>query len=103
MIERLPDLVRQERNGMDDGVVLRSIAGAFDLVLQVSKSRNGRRYIAEISNVGGVDAQTGRIILEPVFTANETAQGTTFQHHGVRADTELGRRLTEGGWTSWTK
>lgn len=103
MNERLPDLVRQERNGMDDGVVLRSIAGAFDLVLQVSKSRNGRRYIAEISNVGGVDAQTGRIILEPVFTANETAQGTTFRHHGVRADTELGRRLTEGGWASWTK
>lgn len=103
MNERLPDLVRQERNGMDDGVVLRSISGAFDLVLQVNKSRNGRRYIAEISNVGGLDAQTGRITLEPIFTVVETAQSVTFRRHGVRSDTELGRRLTEGGWASWTK
>lgn len=100
--ERLPDLVRQQRSSADDGAVLRSVAGAFDLVIQVVKSRSGRRYLADISAVGTVDPVTRRITLDPVFQGHETGAGTEFRRFVLRADTELAARMAEAGVTTWT-
>jgi pilus assembly protein CpaF len=101
--ERLPDLIRQERMGLDAAVVNRSVAGAFDLVLQVTRDRGGRRYISEISAVDGVDGASGQVRLVRVFKARDTGAGIVFERSALSAETELGRRLREGGAETWIK
>ena len=91
--ERLPDLVRQSRGGLETETILRSISNAFDLVIHVSRTRDGRRYLSQISAVA--DIADGHIRLQPVFTGTETAHGIRFEQHALGADTELARRLAE--------
>jgi len=96
--ERLPDLIRQERSGLDTNVILRSIAAAFDLVVQVGRTRDGRRYLSEISAVTGVDEDAGRIVLAPVFVGHVDGDAVRFERRALRSDTELAKRLAaEGG------
>lgn len=101
--ERFPDLVRQVRSNRDDDAIQRSIAGAFDLAIQITRGRSGRRYVSEIAVICGVDWDTGRIETETVFSGEENAEGVRFQRHPVRSETEFVRRLEErsgGRWTS---
>lgn len=91
--ERLPDLVRQSRGGLETETILRSVANAFDLVIQVSRTRDGRRYLSQVSALDGIE--DGRIRLQPVFTGSETPNGIRFERHVLGADTELARRLAE--------
>lgn len=89
--ERLPDLVRQSRGGLETETILRSVANAFDLVIQVGRTRDGRRYLSQIAALDGIE--DGRIRLQPVFTGSETSEGIRFERHDLGADTELARRL----------
>lgn len=100
--ERLPDLVRQARSNRDDLAIQRSIAGAFDLAIQVSRGRAGGRYISEIALIRGID-ETGAITTDSVFTGEEHGEGFTFERTPLRAETEFTRRLTERGGGRWTR
>lgn len=91
--ERLPDLVRQSRGGLETETILRSVANAFDLVIQVSRTRDGRRYLSQISVLDGIE--DGRIRLQPVFIGTETTKGIRFERREFGADTELARRLAD--------
>jgi pilus assembly protein CpaF len=91
--ERLPDLVRQSLGGLATETILRSVANAFDLVIHVSRTRDGRRYLSQVSALDGIS--DGRIMLQPVFIGTETPNGISFQQHALGADTELARRLAE--------
>jgi len=91
--ERLPDLVRQSRGGLETETILRSVTNAFDLVIHVSRTRDGRRYLSQVSALDGIE--DGRIRLQPVFTGSETPNGIRFERHVLGADTELARRLAE--------
>jgi len=91
--ERLPDLVRQGRGGLETDTILRSIVNAFDLVIHVGRTRHGNRYIAQIAALDGVDAAGGRIRLTPLFTGTETPDGVRFERHQVSSETGIGRRL----------
>lgn len=91
--ERLPDLVRQSRGGLETDTILRSIVNAFDLVIHVGRTRHGNRYIAQIAALDGVDATGGRIRLAPLFTGTETPDGVRFERHQIGSETGIGRRL----------
>lgn len=91
--ERLPDLVRQSMGGLATETILRSIANAFDLVIHVSRTRDGRRYLSQISALDGIS--DGTIMLQPVFIGTETPNGISFQQRSLGADTELARRIAE--------
>lgn len=99
--ERLPDLVRQARGGRDDGAITRSVAGAFDIVLQVNRSRRGYRYVAYIGAITGVDPATQRIQIEPIFVGVDSATGVNFTRSKLRADTNIGQRLFERTGARW--
>lgn len=95
--ERLPDLVRQVRTVSDDTSIKRSIASAFDLVVQVSRGRGGRRYISQIASVDAVTG-TGDVRLDPIFRAEPDSDGKpVFTFLGVPRDTLLAERLSEKG------
>jgi Flp pilus assembly CpaF family ATPase len=93
--ERLSDLIRQSRSTPDD-VAKRTIASAFDVVVQVSRSARGLRYISEVSVVEPSMIVAGQIIPETIFTGEEMADGRIqFRRSGkIRPDSRLGRKLT---------
>lgn len=55
------------------------IASAVELVVQMSRDRDGRRYVSAISRVDGTDS--GRIQLEPLFAWSREQE--TFEEVGV--------------------
>ena len=91
--ERLPDLIRQSRGGLETETILRSIINAFDLVIHVTRTRDGRRYLSEVSALCGI--VDGRIELQPVFSGTETSEGIRFERYPLGSDTELHRRLAD--------
>jgi Flp pilus assembly CpaF family ATPase len=93
--ERLSDLIRQSRSTPDD-VAKRTIASAFDVVVQVSRSARGLRYISEVSVVEPSMIVAGQIIPETIFTGEEMPDGRIqFRRSGkIRPDSRLGRKLT---------
>lgn len=99
--ERLPDLVRQSRSNRDDLAIQRSIAGAFDLAVQVTRGRNGGRFISEIALIRGLDDH-GQIVTDTIFSGEDKESGVHFVREGIRAETEFTRRLTEQGGGRWT-
>lgn len=101
--ERLPDLVRQARANRDDLAIQRSIAGAFDLAIQITRGRSGRRYISEIAIITGVEKSSGVITTDSVFVGEETSGGVRFERFPIRAETEFTRRLHERGGDKWTR
>jgi len=100
--ERFPDLVRQARSNRDDDAIQRSIAGAFDLAIQITRGRSGRRYVSEIAVICGVDRDTGMIETETVFSGEEHHDGVRFQRRVIRSETEFVRRLDERSDRRWT-
>jgi pilus assembly protein CpaF len=97
--ERLTDLMAQARKASDTAV-RRSITSAFDLVVQVTRGRNGRRFISEIANLTRVGPD-GVIEIEPIFIGEEIDNEVRFSRVPVRANTGLGRRLIERGGQRW--
>lgn len=97
--ERLTDLMAQARKA-SDVAVRRSITSAFDLVVQVTRGRNGRRFISEIVNLTRVGSD-GVINIDPIFNGEERNGSVTFTRAPVQSDTTLGRRLIERGGERW--
>ena len=50
------------------------IAGAVDLVVQVSRFANGQRRVTHLSEVTGIDPDTGQVTLEDVFVLRDPEQ-----------------------------
>jgi pilus assembly protein CpaF len=98
--ERLPGLIRQDRHG-DTASILRSIVSAFEVIVQIKKSVDGRRYIATIAALGDIDPQTNTIAIEEIFTSTADAKGISFSRNRLRAETTLGIRLSEQGGNRW--
>ena len=99
--ERLPALIRQVRVG-DAVSVLRSIAGSFDVVIQVNRGAKGLRYISNVSVIGDVDYTCDMLEVSPVFVGEQNAEGIPeFTRVPVGADTSLGKRLKNHGVTEW--
>lgn len=92
--ERLSDLIRQSRNTPDD-VAKRTIASAFDVVVQVTRSARGVRYISEVAVIEPSGIVAGQIIPETVFSGEEQPDGRiVFRRKAkIRPDSRLGRKL----------
>jgi Flp pilus assembly CpaF family ATPase len=92
--ERLSDLIRQSRSTPDD-VAKRTIASAFDVVVQVSRSSRGTRYISEVAVLEPAGIVAGQIIPETVFSGEELPDGRVrFKRIGkIRPESRLGRKL----------
>lgn len=100
--ERLVDLVRQTRSSSDEAI-RRTIANAFDLVVQVSRGRTGNRYISQIAQIDPSLVADGVLRPRPLFTGESLPDGSTrfSRVDSIRPDTVLGRRLEEAGRTRW--
>jgi pilus assembly protein CpaF len=96
--DRLSDLQR-EATGAPDEVCKRNVATAVNLVVQVLRKR-GKRFISEIAVVDRSMVKGGDIVAETVFVGDIDQEGVvTFRHvGGVRADTEIGYKLTDAGF-----
>ena len=92
--ERLTDLIRQTRATPDD-VAKRTIASAFDVVVQVSRNSRGHRFISEVSVLEPTSIVAGQIMPETVFSGEEQPDGTViFKRSGkIRTDSRIGRKL----------
>lgn len=81
--ERLTDLMRETR-AIPDDVAKRTIASAFDIIVQVSKSIKGVRYISEISMVDVTMLSGGQIQPKLLFIGTESSDGSIqFSRKGV--------------------
>lgn len=92
--ERLTDLIRQTRATPDD-VAKRTIASAFDVVVQVSRNARGHRYISEVVAIEPTSIVAGQIIPETLFAGEERPDGTiVFRKTGrIRPESRLGRKM----------
>jgi pilus assembly protein CpaF len=92
--ERLSDLIRQSR-GTPDDVAKRTIASAFDVVVQVTRSARGVRYISEVAMVDPTGIVAGQIHPETIFAGEESPDGRVrFRKVGkIRPDSRLGSKL----------
>ena len=92
--ERIVDLVRQVRASGDDAI-RRTIASAFDIVLQVERGRKGNRFISEISQIDRTYITKGSIANHVIFKGVDNGDGTvTFTHAGkLKKGTNLYNRM----------
>jgi pilus assembly protein CpaF len=92
--ERFVDLVREASSRPDD-VAKRSVAMALNLVIQVTRTPAGRRYISEISVVDTSCIVEGRIVPDPIFVGELDSLGVPqFRRVAhVRPETETGKKL----------
>lgn len=92
--ERLTDLIRQTRATPDD-VAKRTIASAFDVVVQVSRNSRGHRYISEVAVLEPTSIVAGQIMPETIFVGEELPDGRViFKRTGrIRPESRIGRKL----------
>ena len=100
--ERFPALVRQTRQA-DTGSILRSISNSFDLIIQVSRGRDGIRYISSISSIGEINYMLDTLEVIPVFTGTQTEHAIEFTQVPVNRETSIGVRLSSKGVTQWVQ
>ena len=105
-LSRLELLVSHGFAQLSPHEIRRYIARIFDLVVFVSRLRNGRRCVLEIAELRGVDAD-GQYILMPVFAADVVSgqHGISVDFRsvaGYRPGTRLNRKLELQGmrWLS---
>ncbi len=67
MMSRLEVLVMEAGESLPVAAIHRQIAGALDLVIQISRMRDGARKITHVTEVVGFDSEEDEIILEDVF------------------------------------
>ena len=93
--ERLPDLVRYVRDTPDE-VVKRSVASAFDLVIQITRNAKGFRYISDISIIDDIEIEkNGRIVLKKIFSTEEKNNKIIFKNiNKVKKASKLGLKIS---------
>jgi pilus assembly protein CpaF len=92
--ERLPDLIRNIRNTPDD-VAKRTVASAFDLIIQISRSATGFRYISDISAISKTEITNNLINLDKIFTSNIKSNKIEFkQVNKINRESKLGIKLS---------
>ena len=93
--ERMVDLVLEGSDRPPD-VARRTVARAFNLVVQVTR-RRGRQFVSEISVVDPSCIRDNWIYPDPIFAGELSPDGEPqFRRTGeVRPDTELGRKMLE--------
>lgn len=92
--ERLPDLIRNIRNTPDD-VAKRTVASAFDLIIQISRSATGFRYISDISAISKTEITNNLINLDKIFTSNIKSNKIEFkQVNKINKESKLGIKLS---------
>ncbi len=64
---RLEVMVLQGQSSLPVMAIRQQIVAAVELVVQLNRLANGRRAVTEISEVIGIDPDTGLIIVEPIF------------------------------------
>jgi pilus assembly protein CpaF len=93
--ERLTDLVGEARSNANEVSIRRSVASAFELVVQVTRGRHGRRFISEIASVDKVGAD-GTISVTPIFKGVQAPDGAvSFTRFPVDPSGGVGVRLAE--------
>ena len=101
--ERLVDLIRQNRNSSDDAI-RRTIASAFELVVQVERGRKGNRFISGIMQVDRdfINSE-GILALRPIFTGADNGDGTTLfkKENKVQKNTVLEHKLEDYDILTW--
>lgn len=101
--ERLVDLIRQNRNSSDDAI-RRTIASAFELVVQVERGRKGNRFISGIMQVDRdfINSE-GVLSLRPIFTGADNGDGTTLfkKENKVQKNTVLEHKLEDYDILTW--
>jgi pilus assembly protein CpaF len=95
---RLTNLVRRGDVSTPLDVVRWQISEAFDLAVQGTRSREGRRYISEISEVVG-ELRDGMIVHNPLFRGHcEFGEAPVFERVGsLTPDGRLVQRITDAG------
>ena len=74
--------------------VREQIAGAIDVVVQVTRFANGRRRVTHISEVTGIDPDTGQVTLEDIFVLRDPEE-SRLRHTGYIPS--FAERLIEHG------
>jgi pilus assembly protein CpaF len=68
-------MVLQGQSSLPVMAIRQQIVAAVELVVQLNRLANGRRAVTEISEVIGIDPDTGLIIVEPIFNLVGRAGG----------------------------
>ena len=71
MLGRLETMVLQGGSGLPLEAVRRQIASAIDIIVHLSRMRDGSRRTVEISEIGGLDPLSGEIEIERLFVFRE--------------------------------
>jgi pilus assembly protein CpaF len=67
VILRLEVLVQMAGADLPISSIHRQIASAIDLIVQLTRLRNGRRCVSQVSQVVGIDEENGGVKLKDIF------------------------------------
>jgi pilus assembly protein CpaF len=85
---RLENLVGMASSNLSPRAIRQQIAAAVDMIIQVSRMRDGSRRITYISEITGMEGEV--ITMQDLYTCDVTGEGTDgkltveFKNHGVR-------------------
>lgn len=80
MMTRLEVMVLQGQSSLPVTAVRQQIVAAVELVVQLNRLPSGRRAVTEISEVIGIDPDTGQVIVEPIFRLLGSGRGGEGTH-----------------------
>ena len=72
---------------MPVAAIREQIVSALDVIVQVTRFADGRRAVTQIGEVVGIDPDTGRVRVEPIFTTGEMTAATEDPSRGDAAST----------------
>ena len=82
MLSRLETMVLQGAEGLPLEAIRQQIASAVDIIIHLSRLRDKSRKTMEIAEVSGYDAQSRRILINPLYEFCESAESTKTEVSG---------------------
>ncbi len=76
MISRLETMTMMAGMDLPSRAIREQIVGAVHVIVQQSRLHTGERRVTEISEVMGIDEETGNVTLEPIFVYRFGEKGT---------------------------